>query len=89
MQISIEVGYVKSNSSEEILLADAGRKEQKLKYYFNRESLMELTDAYQKLVEHYSAEGPPYQEIYVYKTTFLYSRLDVQLILGAYPKTSN
>jgi hypothetical protein len=45
---------------------------------------MELIDAYQRLVEYYSAEGPPYQEIYVHKTSALYNRLDVQLIIKAH-----
>lgn len=84
MQISVETGSVKANSSEEVLLSEAGRKEQKLKHYFNRESLMELIDSYQRLVEFYSADGPPYQEIYVHKTAALYNRPDVQLILNAY-----
>ena len=83
VQISVEVGSVKTNSAEEDLLCEARRKEQKLKHYFNVESLMELIDSYQRLVEYYSADGPPYQEIYVHKTATLYNRPDVQLIMNA------
>lgn len=81
--MSVDVGSVKPNSPEEILLVEAARKEQKLKHYFNRDTLMELIDSYQRLVEYYSAEGPPYQEIYVHKTSVLYNRPDVQLIIHA------
>ena len=84
MQIAVDAGGVKGNSSEEGLLIEAARREQKLKHYFNRGTLMELIDAYQRLVEYYSAEGPPYQEIYVHKTSALYNRLDVQLIIKAH-----
>lgn len=83
VHVSVEVGSVKPNSAEEGLLTEARRKEQKLKHYFNVESLMELIDSYQRLVEYYSADGPPYQEIYVHKTISLYNRSDVQLIMHA------
>ena len=57
--------------------------ENKIKFYFNNKTIVELFQAYLKLVEYYSANMPPYQGIYLYKISRLLKREDVELILSS------
>ena len=55
--------------------------ENKIKFYFNNKTIVELFQAYLKLVEYYSTNNPPYQGIYLYKISNLLKRPDVQLVM--------
>jgi hypothetical protein len=60
IEITLDIGSLKRNSEEEELITEMAQKEQKLKHYFNKNTIFEVNQVYQKLVEFYSSIGLPY-----------------------------